>query len=74
MNVYLRQERILAIFPAAMLSDSGADESVWRSVRIVAHGIPLDDAKAYILADNQELHISNVNCRTLRQRWKQRIM
>ena len=65
MNVYMRQERVIGIFPATILSS----EFQRHNLTIVTHEVTEEDAKACILTENQELHLSNVNCRTLRQRW-----
>jgi hypothetical protein len=73
MNVYLRRERILAILPAAILKQSHEIQPFLRDARIVEHEVSQDEAKACILTDAQELHVSNVNCRTLRQRWNARL-
>jgi len=72
MNVYIRQERILGIFPATILSQTPEAQPFLRDVEIIEHEVSRDAAKACILTATHELHVSNVNCRTLRQRWNAR--
>lgn len=74
MNIYLRQARILAIFPATILSQPPEAQPFLRAARIVEYEVSRDEAKACIFTENQELHLSNVNCRTLRQRWNARLV
>ena len=74
MNVYMWQERILGIFPATILSQGPEVQPFLQGVKIVEHEVSQDNAKACILTETQELHLSNVNYRTLRQRWNARLM
>jgi ribosomal protein L24 len=69
MNVYMRKASIVGIFPATVLRQTPEEQPFLRNVRIVEHDVAQEEAKACILTQNHELHVSNVNCRTLRQRW-----
>lgn len=74
MNVYMRKERIIGIFPVTVLRQTPEEQPFLRDVRIVEHNVSQEEAKACILTKSHELHVSNVNCRTLRQRWNARLM
>ena len=70
MNRYLWSGRIVGIFPRAGLDENHDTQPFPAKVRIVSHKLPLAEVKTVILTDSNELHWSNVNYRTLRQRWQ----
>lgn len=67
---YLRTNRIIAIFPRAILQPPTSAQPFLDRVKIVALDVPAEEAKSCILTDTDELYLSAVNYRTLRQRWK----
>jgi hypothetical protein len=69
MNIYLRKERIIGIFPAAVLAQSPEEQPFLAHTTLVEHKVSCDEAKSCILTETSDLYLSNVNCRTLRQRW-----
>jgi len=72
MNVYMRKERIIGIFPATILFHAPEEQPFLKDVKVIEHDVSQEEAKACILTETHELHLSNVNCRTLRQRWNVR--
>ena len=72
MNKYLWSERIIGIFQVALLHESHSVQPFLATARIVSQKLPYEEAKAVILTDTNELYLSKVNCRTLKQRWKRR--
>ena len=71
MNSYLRKERIIGIFPAAILAQPPEEQPFLTRTRVVAQEVSHNEAKSCILTETDEVYLSNVNCRTLRQRWKE---
>ena len=71
MNSYLRKERIIGIFPAAILAQPVEEQPFLGRTTLVKHEVSCEEAKSCILTETSDLHLSNVNCRTLRQRWKE---
>ncbi len=69
-NVYIRVTRIIGIFDMSLLQESPDLQSFPLKARIVRHNLQTEEAKSCILTDANELYLSNVNCRTLKQRWK----
>jgi hypothetical protein len=70
MSAYLRTQRVIAIFPRAMLDASPATQPFLQHVTIIAPEVTREEAKACILTDTNELYLSGVNYRTLKQRWE----
>jgi hypothetical protein len=66
---YLRASRIIAILPRSILQQPASAQPFLDHVTIVAKDVPPEEAKACILTDTNELYLSVVNYRTLRQRW-----
>ncbi|MDY0092563.1 MAG: hypothetical protein RBT80_07660 [Candidatus Vecturithrix sp.] len=68
MNVYILSERIIGIFEASEFQ-SMIDPTFWQHIRRVDHQLEAHTVKSYILTTLQEIHCSNVHCRTLKKRW-----
>lgn len=68
MNVYILSERIIGIFEASQFQ-SMTDPEFWQHVTFVDHQLEASAVKSYILTTSQEIHYSNVHCRTLKKRW-----
>lgn len=78
MRVYLWSDNIVGIFDVAVLPDLTCQQAAWEdcattlNVTIIDHGLQDADVKTCVLTRKNELHLSNVNVRTLRKRWKRR--
>lgn len=78
MNVYLWSESIVGMFEVFLfktyLVPFSADEEEQggcslTNARILSHGLRFDEAKSCILTASEEIHLSNIHCRTLEKRW-----
>ncbi len=69
-NRYIRTERIIGIFHGSLLHEGSNLQPFLMKVRIVHHDLQTEEAKSFILTDTNELYLSTINCRTLKQRWK----
>lgn len=69
MNVYVRSERIVGIFETAYFQEM-LDAIFMQQVTVIDHELEKDMVKSYIITSSNEVHWSNVNCRTLKKRWK----
>jgi hypothetical protein len=69
MHMYLRKERVIGIFPGVLLQQNHDEQPFLTQTTLVAQDVPADDAKSCILTKTNELYLSNVNARTLKQRW-----
>jgi len=69
-NIYLRLARIIGIFDRSLLQESPDFQHLMTKVKIIQHKLQTEEAKSFILTDANELYLSAINCRTLRQRWK----
>jgi regulator of extracellular matrix RemA (YlzA/DUF370 family) len=70
MNVYIWSDRIIGIFNA----EPGRKSSIFREfledAKVANNGLTLDQVKSFILTDANVVYWSNINGRTLRQRYK----
>ena len=74
MNVYLWSERITAIFDATLFQNSAKPEeseltNFPKKAKVVRYGLRPAEVKSCLFTTENEIHWSNVNCRTLRKRW-----
>ncbi|GAK55370.1 hypothetical protein U27_02203 [Candidatus Vecturithrix granuli] len=69
MNVYLLSERIIGIFEASQFQSMISPEFLQHVTR-VDHEHEANAVKSYVLTTSQEIHCSNVHCRTLKKRWR----
>lgn len=70
MSMYLRTNKVVGIFPISLIQTNALSQAFLSRVKIIAEHVPRDEAKACILTTTNDLYLSNVNCRTLRRRWK----
>lgn len=75
MNAYLWSEQISAIFDVSLFQKLSETEELEltnfpRKARIVRYGLRPSEVKSCLLTAKNEIHWSNVNCRTLRKRWE----
>jgi hypothetical protein len=69
-NIYIWLERIIGIFDISLFQESPDGQAFRAKMRIVGHNLQDKEAKSFILTDANELYLSNIHCRTLKQRWK----
>ncbi|MCP4396376.1 MAG: hypothetical protein GY801_03560 [bacterium] len=74
MNAYLWSERISAIFDASLFQNITETKELElanfpKKAKIVRYGLHPSEVKSCLLTTKNEIHWSNVNCRTLRKRW-----
>ena len=76
MNAYLWSEQITAIFDVSLFQEMLEGEEVLltnfpKKAKLVRNGLPPSEVKSCLLTTKNEIHWSNVNCRTLRKRWSE---
>jgi regulator of extracellular matrix RemA (YlzA/DUF370 family) len=68
-NTYIRADRVIGIFHIAVFHENAAWRERLTSGQSISSNVKPEEAKAVILTDTNELHLSAVSCRTLTQRW-----
>ena len=77
MNAYVWSGHIIGIFDRSFFHHSDdlagnvlkGNEHVIRKSRMIRYGLDDCEIKSYLLTTANEVHCSNIHCRTLRKRW-----